>query len=94
MSVTTPKKKRADFVKELEQLIRKDSTCSDVVIDYGYTKGSSFYESDIDVNDVPDVRECVRIHYEGNETYRIIQSIEMDGYLWMMKDIIKGIERL
>lgn len=87
--------KRIEFVKECEKLIQLAG--EDVTIEYGSFDilRHKFVKESVDINTNPNKREVVLIKYKGqSEDFGIVQPIEMDGYFWILKDIIKGMERL
>lgn len=85
---------RVNIVRELQSLIRKTNV-NDVTIKYGYKENGVFVKSDVDVNTDPSKRECVLIKYDSqSDEFGIVQSIEMNGLFWIIKDVINAIDKL
>lgn len=84
--------KRVNFVKEIQELLRK-SDVNGVTIQYGYCDEEGFHISDVDVNMDAHKQECVFIKYD-NSNHGILQSIECDGLFLILSDIIKAVNRL
>lgn len=84
--------KRVNFVKEVQELLRK-SDLNDVTIMYGYCDKTGFHNSNVDVNMDIHKNECVSIKYD-NSNHEIVQSINYDGLFLILSDIIRAISKL
>lgn len=83
--------KRVDFVNEIQALLRK-TDANDVQVRYGYKADGKFHDSDVDINCDKDKHECVLIKYDNcSDEYAIIRSIALDGFFWMLKDIVSAV---
>lgn len=86
---------KIEFIRRINELL--NDADMGVEIKYGYSgDGSRFTEVDrtLDIDD-SFRRECVLVKYIGqSDQFGLVQSIEADGKYWILKDILKAVDRL
>lgn len=87
--------KRVEMINKVQALLR-ETDHNDVTIKYGYRNNEGkFVESVVDVNGDQDKREMVLIKYDSQpDEFGTMQSIEMNGLFWIVKDVINAVDRL
>lgn len=89
------KTERRDFVEITLQAVI-DKAGEDILLEYGgwNPKTGKFQVLEHDVDSTA-YYETVRVRYRNQAPeFGKVQSIEADGYLWIVKDVLKAIERL
>lgn len=95
--------KRVDYIKKIQEIV--DTWHEDIKIKYGYLSNEHyeypfnnkrvFIESKSDINENENLREYVLVKYKSqSDMFGIQQSIEADGYYYILKDILKAIDKL
>lgn len=89
------KTERRDFVEVTLQAVI-DKAREDILLEYGgwNLKTGEFQIFEHDVSSTA-YTEAVRVRYRNQAPeFGKVQGIEADGYLWIVKDVLKAIERL